>query len=188
MAEPPSTTLARYSNAVQACAVMNLRQVARSVTARFDGQLRPAGLRATQLNLLMAIETSASATITGLAEILAMDRTTMTRNLKLLRDRRLVERNRIVLTDKGSTRYVDVDVVLIIRIDDQRMRVRTAASLHRGHLLRIPDVGNIENPDTPETIFLHCRQARLWRFSGGWRRSRRKSLRAAIDATVGHLH
>jgi DNA-binding MarR family transcriptional regulator len=101
MAEPPSTTLARYSNAVQACAVMNLRQVARSVTARFDGQLRPAGLRATQLNLLMAIETSASATITGLAEILAMDRTTMTRNLKLLRDRRLVERNRIVLTDKG---------------------------------------------------------------------------------------
>jgi len=35
------------------------------------------------------------------AEILAMDRTTMTRNLKLLRDRRLVEKNRIALTEKG---------------------------------------------------------------------------------------
>jgi len=49
----------------------------------------------------MAIETSAAATVTDLAEILAMDRTTMTRNLKLLRDRGLVQGKRIALTDKG---------------------------------------------------------------------------------------
>jgi DNA-binding MarR family transcriptional regulator len=86
---------------VLACAVMNFRQVARSVTARFDDQLRPVGLRATQLNLLMAIETSTATTITDLAEILAMDRTTMTRNLKLLRQHKLVESKRIALTAKG---------------------------------------------------------------------------------------
>jgi DNA-binding MarR family transcriptional regulator len=80
---------------------MNFRQVARSVTAYFDDRLRPVGLRATQLNLLMAIETSAAVSVTRLAEVLAMDRTTMTRNLKLLRDRRLVEKNRIALTSKG---------------------------------------------------------------------------------------
>jgi len=39
--------------------------------------------------------------VTDLAEILGMDRTTMTRNLKLLRDRGLVARNRIALTEKG---------------------------------------------------------------------------------------
>jgi DNA-binding MarR family transcriptional regulator len=96
-----SATLTHYRNLVQACAVMNFRQVSRSVTARFDDQLRPAGLRATQLNLMMAIETGAATTVTGLAEILAMDRTTMTRNLRLLRDRGLVEKPRIALTQKG---------------------------------------------------------------------------------------
>lgn len=101
MHDQADATLKRYGSLVQACAVMNFRQVARSVTARFDDQLRPAGLRATQLNLLMAIETSAATSVTHLAEIVAMDRTTMTRNLKLLRDRGLVEKKRIALTEKG---------------------------------------------------------------------------------------
>ncbi|HWO44543.1 MAG TPA: MarR family winged helix-turn-helix transcriptional regulator [Methylomirabilota bacterium] len=101
MSDPVDVTLERYRRVVLACAVMNFRQVARSVTARFDDQLRPVGLRATQLNLLMAIETSTAVTITDLAEILAMDRTTMTRNLKLLRQRKLVDGKTIALTAKG---------------------------------------------------------------------------------------
>ena len=101
MPDQTRVTLTRYRNLVQACAVMNFRQVSRSITARFDDQLRPAGLRATQLNLLMAIETAAATTVTGLAEILAMDRTTMTRSLKLLRDRGLVENKKIALTQQG---------------------------------------------------------------------------------------
>ena len=101
MSDSVDLTLERYRRVVLACAVMNFRQVARSVTARFDDQLRPVGLRATQLNLLMAIETSTAVTITDLAEILAMDRTTMTRNLKLLRQRMLVDVKRIALTAKG---------------------------------------------------------------------------------------
>lgn len=101
MPDRTRATLARYTSLVQACAVMNFRQVSRSVTTRFDDQLRPVGLRATQLNLLMAIETGAATTVTGLAEILAMDRTTMTRSLKLLRNRGLVEKTRIALTGKG---------------------------------------------------------------------------------------
>ncbi len=101
MSDQTEATLARYRDAVLACAVMNFRQMARAVSAHYDSQLRPAGLRATQLNLLMAIESDAATTITGLAEILAMDRTTLTRNLKLLRDRGLVEKKRIALTAKG---------------------------------------------------------------------------------------
>jgi DNA-binding MarR family transcriptional regulator len=91
----------RYRKAVEACAVMNLRQASRVITAYFDDQLRPAGLRATQLNILMAIEVGVPGTVTGLAEILATDRTTMTRNLQLLRRRRLIEKGRIALTKEG---------------------------------------------------------------------------------------
>ena len=101
MADRAAETLASYRRAVKACAVMNFRQAARAVTAHFDAELRPAGLRATQLNLLMAVETGVATTVTDLAEILATDRTTMTRNLKLLRNRGLVEAERIALTDKG---------------------------------------------------------------------------------------
>jgi DNA-binding MarR family transcriptional regulator len=91
----------RYRLAVAACAVMNLRQASRVVTAFFDDELRPAGLRATQLNILMAIEVGAPRSVTGLAEILAMDRTTMTRNLQLLRRRDFIEKSRIALTKEG---------------------------------------------------------------------------------------
>jgi len=94
-------TLARYRQAVRECAVTNFRQVARAVTAHFDRQLRPVGLRATQLNLLMAIEARTGGTITDLAAVMAMDRTTLTRNLKLLRDRSLVVKERIALTRRG---------------------------------------------------------------------------------------
>jgi DNA-binding MarR family transcriptional regulator len=93
--------LQRYRDAVTACAVMNLRQASRVITAYFDDELRPTGLRATQLNILMAIEVGAGSTITGLAEILAMERTTMTRNLQLLRRRGWIDPTRIALTASG---------------------------------------------------------------------------------------
>lgn len=101
MSEKATTTLARYQEVVRACAVMNFRQVTRVVTAHFDEALRPAGLRATQLNLLVLIEGAFATTVTDLAAILAMDRTTLTRNLKLLRARGFVQADRIALTTKG---------------------------------------------------------------------------------------
>ena len=101
MSAPDELSLDRYQRAVAACAVMNLRQASRVVTAFFDEVLRPSGLRATQLNILMAIEVGAPPTITGLAEVLAMERTTMTRNLQLLRGRGLIASDRIALTAKG---------------------------------------------------------------------------------------
>jgi DNA-binding MarR family transcriptional regulator len=101
MSEKAARTLARYQEVVRACAVMNFRQVTRVVTAHFDEALRPAGLRATQLNLLVLIEGAFATTVTDLAAILAMDRTTLTRNLKLLRTRGFVQADRIALTAKG---------------------------------------------------------------------------------------
>lgn len=93
--------LGKYRDAIAACAVMNLRQASRIITAYFDDELRPSGLRATQLNILMAIEVGRWPTITRLADVLAMDRTTLTRNLQLLRRRGLVLPEGIGLTSRG---------------------------------------------------------------------------------------
>src|SRR5262245_66262138 len=65
------------------------------------------------------------------------------------------------------------------------MRVRAAASLHCRYLPGTLNVGYIENPYAAKPIFLRC--GRLFLFAGGWRRSRWKSLYAAIEAAIWHL-
>src|SRR5262249_55053989 len=88
------------------------------------------------------------------------------------------------LTHERCAGYVDIDVVLILGIDYKRMGVRAAASLHCCDLPGTLDVGYIENPYAAESIFLRCRQSRLFLFPGWRRRSRWKSLCAAIEAAI----
>ena len=73
------------------CACHTLRKAARAVTQYYDGALRPTGLRATQFTILVTGARTGTATMTELADILVVDRTTLTRNLKPLRDRGLIE-------------------------------------------------------------------------------------------------
>jgi DNA-binding MarR family transcriptional regulator len=69
---------------VSACACFNIRKAARVVTQRFDDILKPSGLLVTQFTILVAVAIAKSPTINELAEILVIDRTTLTRNLKPL--------------------------------------------------------------------------------------------------------
>lgn len=64
------------------CAGLNFRKVSRVVTQHFDEILRPSGLLITQFTVLVALAKVRAIAITKLAEILVMDRTTLTRNLK----------------------------------------------------------------------------------------------------------
>ena len=73
------------------CACHALRKAARAVTKFYDGALRPTGLRATQFTVLITAARTGTATMTELAEALVVDRTTLTRNLKPLRVRGLIE-------------------------------------------------------------------------------------------------
>ena len=66
----------------QTCVCYNARKVARAVTRLYDDMLRPIGLRATQLTLLMVIDALGEPSITELAEQLVMDRTTLARDLR----------------------------------------------------------------------------------------------------------
>ena len=72
------------------CTCNNLRKAARAVTQYYDEVLRPSGIRATQFSLLAAIKQFGTVSIGALAEESVMDRTTLTRNLKLLEDEGLV--------------------------------------------------------------------------------------------------
>ena len=69
---------------VSTCACFNLRKASRVVTQHFDEILKPSGLLVTQFTILAAVSIAKSATVNELAEILVMDRTTLTRNLKPL--------------------------------------------------------------------------------------------------------
>jgi DNA-binding MarR family transcriptional regulator len=68
----------------RACACANLRKAARAVTQVFDEALAPSGLRITQFTLLVTSRLTGESTINELAERMAMDRTTLSRNLKPL--------------------------------------------------------------------------------------------------------
>lgn len=72
------------------CACFNLRRASRLITKRFDEAFRDFGLKATQLSVLMAIYYEPYQPLSKLAWTLGMDRTSLTRNLKILHDRGLV--------------------------------------------------------------------------------------------------
>jgi len=75
---------------VAACTCFNLRKATRAVTQLYDDILRPSGLRATQFNLLSVIWIMETVSITRLAEEAVIDRTTLARNLDLLKSQGLV--------------------------------------------------------------------------------------------------
>jgi DNA-binding MarR family transcriptional regulator len=73
------------------CACFNLRKATRATTQYYDEMLRPVGIRVTQFSLLVAVSIAGSVTVTRLAELSVMDRTTLTRNLEVLEKQRLIE-------------------------------------------------------------------------------------------------
>src|SRR6266446_1125194 len=72
------------------CTCLALRRITRRVTQRFDEWLAPAGLRCTQFSVLGMLHAPEEVSVSALAEKLDIDRTTLTRNLLLLAERRLV--------------------------------------------------------------------------------------------------
>ena len=66
------------------CVNFNLRKAVRAVSQHYDKILVPVKLRCTQFTILTILSKTDALTITGLADFLVMDRTTLTRNLKPL--------------------------------------------------------------------------------------------------------
>ena len=93
----------------KSCVCLNLRKASRMITQTYDESLRPSGLRVTQFGLMMVVKGVGKVTVTKLAKWATMERTTVTRNLKLLEKKGFVkiepgedQRERVVtLTDEG---------------------------------------------------------------------------------------
>ncbi len=66
------------------CASLNFRRTARAVTRLYDLAFLQTGIRSTQFTILVAVAKNQPISISGLAQILVMDRTTLTRSLRLL--------------------------------------------------------------------------------------------------------
>jgi len=73
------------------CLCLHTQRAARRIGRRFDDALRPFGLTNGQFSLLMSLNRPEPARMGGLAELLAVDRTTLTAALKPLQRRGLVE-------------------------------------------------------------------------------------------------
>lgn len=91
------------------CLCLHVQRAARALARRFDDALKPVGLTHGQYSLLISLNRPAP-TIGETAHLLAMDRTTLTANLKPLERRGLLKQQpdaadrrtrRLHLTDKG---------------------------------------------------------------------------------------
>ncbi len=102
-------TKKRNSEDVTTCTCASLRRATRVVTQIFDESLQPVGLKVTQFSLLATLSKRNDLPLSKLAELMVMDRTTLTRNLKPLVAQNLIDIvqeedrrvRRILLTDKG---------------------------------------------------------------------------------------
>ncbi|MGA8042860.1 MAG: MarR family transcriptional regulator, partial [Terracidiphilus sp.] len=95
-----------------ACVCLHLQRAARAVGRRFDAALRPLGLTNGQFSLLMSLNRPEPPSMGSVSSLLAMDRTTLTANLKPLERRGLVQVSvdaadrrcrRLSLTTEGRT-------------------------------------------------------------------------------------
>ncbi len=92
------------------CLCLHTQRAARAVARRFDDALRPVGLKSGQFSLLISLNRPEPPTVGSVAQLLAMDRTTLTANLKPLERRGLLNvtpddedrrARRLTLTEDG---------------------------------------------------------------------------------------
>ncbi len=106
----------RLAHLARTCACINLRRASRAITNYYDSLfLRACGLRATQITPLVVLYLAGPQTINEVAERLGLDRTTLTRNLKLL------EKAGLLKTEPGN---------------DQRTRMVTLTNHGKNVLLK----------------------------------------------------
>ena len=92
------------------CVAFNLRRTARAVTNLYDSALQPSGVRSTQFAILVAVAKSQPVSIGRLAQLLLVDRTTLTRSLALMEkegllnvsERSIMRQRFVTLTGQGG--------------------------------------------------------------------------------------
>jgi DNA-binding MarR family transcriptional regulator len=92
------------------CGSFNFRRTARAVTRLYDAALQESGIRSTQFSLLVGIAKHQPVSIGAMADVVVIDRTTLTRSLRLLEkegligisERSTMRQRFLALTPKGE--------------------------------------------------------------------------------------
>ncbi len=100
MSKVEPLTFATTIEVRDSCLCLHVQRAARALARRFDEAFRPIGITHGQFSLMMSLNRPQSARMRDVAGLLAMDRTTLTANLKPLERRGLVE----VAADPGDRR------------------------------------------------------------------------------------
>lgn len=112
MSKHDSPSLAVTHEVRDACLCLHSQRAARTLARRFDDALQAVNLSSGQFSLLVSLNRPEPPSLGAVAQLLAMDRTTLTANLKPLQRRALVKvavdkhdrRSRLlVLTAAGKT-------------------------------------------------------------------------------------
>lgn len=122
------------------CLCLHLQRAARAAARRFDAAFRPLGLTSGQFSLLMALNRPEPPTLAPVANLLAMDRTTLTAALKPLERRGLVlvqpdpqdrRARRLVLTGAGRDKLAEALPVWRQTLAAMQQRLEDPARLVR---------------------------------------------------------
>jgi DNA-binding MarR family transcriptional regulator len=88
------------------CLCLHVQRAARALARRFDEVFRPLGITHGQFSLMMSLNRPQPASMTSVSTLLAMDRTTLTANLKVLERKGLV--NIMVNEDDKRSRLLSL--------------------------------------------------------------------------------
>ncbi len=83
-------------SACKGCYCLAARRAARAITRLYEKKLRPHGLRATQFSILAALALKGPTPVSELAELLGLERTTLTRSAAVL------QRNGWIVADRSE--------------------------------------------------------------------------------------
>ena len=108
-------TPARSFEACRTCACSALRRASRAVTQHYERHFRGSGLRATQFTVLATLAQTGPLSVSELSAKLGLDRTTLSRNLRLIEDQGWISTlahddqrvRRVALTPRGMKRASD---------------------------------------------------------------------------------
>ena len=115
MSNPPIIPYETTIHVRDHCLCLAAQRAARRLARRFDDVLKPVGITSGQFSLLMSLNRVKPPTMGEVASLLAMDRTTLTANLKPLERRGLVElavdpadrrSRRLALTEAGRAQLI----------------------------------------------------------------------------------
>jgi len=134
------------------CLCLHTHRAARSLARHFDMALAPLDLTHGQFSLLVSLNRLIAPTVGAVAAVLAMDRTTLTANLKPLERRGLVKvavdqgdkRSRLLLLTTAGKRLLAKAVPLWRRAhgDVERTFAKSDRHAMRAGLLALSGIGN----------------------------------------------